>query len=143
MLTYSRANSADRVFTTVKIDEIAEEVISDFSDRIEEKNAVVEYHDLGEATLIQFQFRQLLHNLVENALKFSKPGIPPKVKISVTPVDAKLLPNAEFKDKMYHHIQVSDNGIGFELVYKEKSLKFFSVSILKANIKEPELVSPL
>ena len=41
LLTYSRANSADRVFTKVKIDEIAEEVISDFSDRIEEKNSVV------------------------------------------------------------------------------------------------------
>ncbi|MET3028009.1 PAS domain S-box protein [Flavobacterium sp. UW10123] len=123
LLTYSRANSADRVFTTVKIDEIAEEVISDFSDRIEEKNAIVEYHDLGEATLIQFQFRQLLHNLIENALKFSHPGIPPKVKISVTKVDGKLLPNAEFK--VYHHLQVSDNGIGFELVYKDKIFEVF------------------
>ncbi|KAF2338535.1 PAS domain-containing protein [Flavobacterium tistrianum] len=123
LLTYSRANSADRVFTTVKIDEIAEEVISDFSDRIEEKNAIVEYHDLGEATLIQFQFRQLLHNLIENALKFSRPGIPPKVKISVTKVDGKLIPNAEFK--VYHHLQVSDNGIGFELVYKEKIFEVF------------------
>ncbi|RYJ39102.1 MULTISPECIES: PAS domain-containing protein [Flavobacterium] len=123
LLTYSRTNSADRVFTKVKIDEIAEEVISDFSDRIEEKNAIVEYHDLGEATLIQFQFRQLLHNLIENALKFSHPGIPPKVKISVTKVDGKLLPNAEFK--AYHHLQVSDNGIGFELIYKEKIFEVF------------------
>ncbi len=125
LLTYSRANSADRVFTTVKIDEIAEEVLSDFSDRIEEKNAVVEYHDLGEATLIQFQFRQLLHNLVENALKFSRPGITPKVKISVTQVDGKSLPDAEFKDKMYHHLEVEDNGIGFELIYKEKIFEVF------------------
>jgi PAS domain S-box-containing protein len=125
LLTYSRANSADRVFTIVKINEVAEEVISDFSDRIEEKNAVVEYGDLGEATLIQFQFRQLLHNLVENALKFSRPGIPPKVKISVEKVNGKLLPKAEFKDKMYHHLQVSDNGIGFELVYKEKIFEVF------------------
>lgn len=125
LLTYSRANSADRVFTMVKIDDIAEEVISDFSDRIEEKNAIVEYHDLGEATLIQFQFRQLLHNLVENALKFSHPGVPPIVKISVEKVDGKLLPNAEFKDKTYLHLQVSDNGIGFELVYKEKIFEVF------------------
>ncbi|MDP5200625.1 PAS domain-containing protein [Flavobacterium sp. DG2-3] len=125
LLTYSRANSADRVFSRVKIDEVAEEVISDFSDRIEEKNAVVEYHDLGEATLIQFQFRQLLHNLVENALKFSRPGVAPIVKISVTEVEGKLLPNAEFKDKIYHHLQVTDNGIGFELEYKEKIFEVF------------------
>lgn len=125
LLTYSRANSADRVFTQVKINEIAEEVVSDFSDRIEEKNAVVEYGDLGEATLIQFQFRQLLHNLVENALKFSKPGVPPKVKISVIQVDGKSLPDAEFKDKMYHVLQVSDEGIGFEPEYKEKIFEVF------------------
>lgn len=125
LLTYSRTNSADRIFTTVKIDEIAEEVISDFSDRIEEKNAVVEYHDLGEANLIQFQFRQLLHNLVENALKFSIPGVPPKVKISATQIDGKSIPNAEFKDKNYLHLQVEDNGIGFEPIYKEKIFEVF------------------
>ncbi|WP_125722974.1 PAS domain-containing sensor histidine kinase [Flavobacterium ustbae] len=125
LLTYSRASSADRVFSKVKIDEIVEEVISDFSDRIEEKNAVVKYHDLGEATLIQFQFRQLLHNLIENALKFSRPGVAPKVKISVTEVEGKSLPNAEFKDKIYYHLQVSDNGIGFELEYKEKIFEVF------------------
>lgn len=125
LLTYSRANSAERVFTKVKIDEIAEEVVSDFSDRIEEKNAFVEYSNLGEATVIQFQFRQLLHNLVENALKFSKPGISPHVKISMEKVDGKLLPNAEFKDKTYYHLQVSDNGIGFELIYKEKIFEVF------------------
>lgn len=125
LLTYSRTNSADRIFTTVKIDEIAEEVISDFSDRIEEKNAVVEYQDLGEANLIQFQFRQLVHNLIENALKFSIPGVPPKVKISATQIDGKLLPNAEFKDKNYLHLQVEDNGIGFEPIYKEKIFEVF------------------
>lgn len=125
LLTYSRANSADRVFTTVKINEIAEEVISDFSDRIEEKNAIVEYGDLGEATLIQFQFRQLLHNLVENALKFTRKDVIPKVKISVTEVNGSSLPQAEFKDKLYHHLKVSDNGIGFELAYKDKIFEVF------------------
>ncbi|CAM3530446.1 PAS domain-containing protein [Flavobacterium chungbukense] len=125
LLTYSRTNSAERVFTKVKVDTIAEEVVSDFSERIEEKNAVVEYSNLGEATVIQFQFRQLLHNLVENALKFSKPGIPPHVKISMEKIDGKLLPNAEFKDKTYFHLQVSDNGIGFELIYKEKIFEVF------------------
>lgn len=125
LLTYSRTNSAERVFTNVKVDIIAEEVVSDFSERIEEKNAVVEYSNLGEATVIQFQFRQLLHNLVENALKFSKPGIPPHVKISMEKIDGKLLPNAEFKDKTYFHLQVSDNGIGFELIYKEKIFEVF------------------
>lgn len=125
LLTYSRANSADRVFTTVNINDILDEVISDFSEKIEEKKAKVEYHDLGEAVLIQFQFRQLLHNLVENALKFSRNGIPPRVQISVTEVNGSAIPNAEFKDKIYHHLKVSDNGIGFDMEYKEKIFEVF------------------
>jgi len=125
LLTYSRANSAERVFTKVKINEIAEEVLSDFSDRIEEKNAVVEYGNLGEAILIQFQFRQLFHNLIENALKFSKPGVPPRVKILTQKIDGRSLQNAEFKDKTYLHLQVSDEGIGFEPIYKEKIFEVF------------------
>ncbi len=125
LLAYSRANSADRVFTVVNIDEIAEEVVSEFSERIEEKTAVIEYHNLGEATLIQFQFRQLLHNLVENALKFSRKDVPPHVEISSETVKGSSLPNAEFKDKLYHHIKVSDNGIGFDLVYKDRIFEVF------------------
>ena len=125
LLAYSRANSADRVFTVVNIDEIAEEVISDFSDRIEEKKAEIKYHNLGEATLIQFQFRQLLHNLVENALKFSRKGVAPKVEISSALIKGNTLPNAEYKDKMYHHFKVSDNGIGFDLLYKDKIFEVF------------------
>lgn len=125
LLTYSRANSADRVFTVVKVDEIAEEVISDFSDRIEEKKATIEYKNLGEATLIQFQFRQLLHNLIENALKFTRKDVAPKIKISFTEVNGSSLPDAQYKDKIYHHLKVSDNGIGFDLVYKEKIFEVF------------------
>lgn len=125
LLTYSRANSADRVFTVVKVDEIAEEVISDFSDRIEEKKATIEYKNLGEATLIQFQFRQLLHNLIENALKFTRKDVAPKIKISFTEVNGSSLPDAPYKDKIYHHLKVSDNGIGFDLVYKEKIFEVF------------------
>ncbi|PBJ16082.1 PAS domain S-box protein [Flavobacterium sp. ACN6] len=125
LLAYSRANSADRVFTVVNIDEITEEVISDFSDRIEEKQAVIEYHNLGEATLIQFQFRQLLHNLIENGLKFSRKDVPPIVEITSELVKGSSLPDAEFKDRMYHHIKVSDNGIGFDLAYKDKIFEVF------------------
>lgn len=125
LLAYSRANSADRVFTVVNIDEIAEEVISDFSDRIEEKNAVIKYHNLGEATLILFQFRQLMHNLIENALKFSRKGVSPVVEITSALVKGSSLPNAEYQDKMYHHIKVSDNGIGFDLIYQEKIFEVF------------------
>ncbi|HJY13019.1 MAG TPA: PAS domain-containing protein, partial [Flavobacterium sp.] len=43
LLAYSRTNSADRVFVKTNLDEIAEEIQSDFSERIEETNAVIAF----------------------------------------------------------------------------------------------------
>jgi PAS domain S-box-containing protein len=126
LLTYSRTNSAERVFVKVKLDEIAEEVKSDFSERIEEKNAQINFHPLGEATVIPFQFRQLLHNLIGNALKFSKKDIAPIIEIKAERIKGdKIGSPADYPDKMYYHLQVSDNGIGFDSEYKNRIFEVF------------------
>lgn len=126
LLTYSRTNSADRVFVKVNLDEIAEEVISDFSERIEETNAVINLNPLGEATVIPFQFRQLLHNLIGNALKFSKKEQNPYVEIKARKIkgyETKI--PVDYPDKMYYHLTISDNGIGFADEYKERIFEVF------------------
>lgn len=126
LLTYSRTNSADRVFVKVNLDEIAEEVISDFSERIEETNAIINLNPLGEATVIPFQFRQLLHNLIGNALKFSKKGQDPYVEIKARKIkgyETKI--PVDYPDKMYYHLTISDNGIGFADEYKERIFEVF------------------
>lgn len=126
LLTYSRTNSADRVFVKVNLDEIAEEVISDFSERIEETNAVINLSQLGEATVIPFQFRQLLHNLIGNALKFHKKNENPRVEIKARRIrgyETKI--PVDYPDKMYYHLTISDNGIGFDDEYKERIFEVF------------------
>ena len=126
LLTYSRTNSAERVFVKVSLDEIAEEVISDFSERIEESNAVINLNTLGEATVIPFQFRQLLHNLIGNALKFSKKNENPYVEIKANRIrgyETKI--PVDYPDKMYYHLTISDNGIGFEDEFKERIFEVF------------------
>lgn len=126
LLTYSRTNSADRVFVKVNLNEIAEEVISDFSERIEESNAVINLNSLGEATVIPFQFRQLLHNLIGNALKFHKKNESPYVEIKANRIKGyeTRIP-VDFPDKMYYHLTISDNGIGFADEYKERIFEVF------------------
>jgi len=126
LLTYSRTNSAERIFVKVKLDEIAEEVKSDFSERIEEKNAQINFHPLGEATIIPFQFRQLLHNLIGNALKFSKKDIAPIIEIKAERIKGdKIKSPVDFPDKTYYHLQISDNGIGFDSEYKNRIFEVF------------------
>jgi PAS domain S-box-containing protein len=126
LLSYSRTNSADRTFVKANLDEIAEEVIMDFSDRIEEKNATINLHPLGDGTIIPFQFRQLLHNLVGNALKFSQKDVPPHIEIKARRVIGnKLNFKVDYPDKIYFCLRIADNGIGFDKEYKERIFEVF------------------
>jgi two-component system CheB/CheR fusion protein len=79
-----------------------------------------------EMNLIPFQFRQLMHNLLRNALKFSSPKRPPRILIKSRIVKGNELNNAKLVDaKSYCHISVSDNGIGFEPEYKDRIFEVF------------------
>jgi len=126
LLAYSRTNSADRVFVKTNLDEIAEEIQSDFSERIEETNAVLNFDPLGEATVIPFQFRQLLHNLIGNSLKFSKKGEVPYIEVKAHRIIGKEIKmHVTYPEKMYYHLTISDNGIGFDDEYKERIFEVF------------------
>ncbi|GAA3768383.1 hypothetical protein GCM10022423_21870 [Flavobacterium ginsengiterrae] len=126
LLTYSRTNSAERVFVKTNLDEIVEEVIMDFSERIEEKKAVIELHPLGEGTVMPFQFRQLLHNLIGNALKFSRKDVPPEIQVKARRVVGhKLNFKVDYPNKIYLCLRIADNGIGFDDEYKERIFEVF------------------
>src|SRR6185295_12052499 len=76
--------------------------------------------------IIPFQFRQLMHNLIGNSLKFSKPGNPPHIQIKSEMENVlKLNGHTVSQEKKYCHISVSDNGIGFEQQYSEKIFELF------------------
>ncbi|MET3034342.1 sensor histidine kinase, partial [Flavobacterium johnsoniae] len=126
LLTYSRTNSAERIFVKTNLDEIVEEVLMDFSERIEEKKAVIDLHPLGEGTVMPFQLRQLLHNLIGNALKFSRKGIPPQIQIKARRVVGhKLDFKVDYPNNIYFCLRISDNGIGFDDEYKERIFEVF------------------
>ncbi len=125
LLAYSRTNSSQRVFNTVDLGEMLSEVIIDFKDTITTKNATVEVGPMVELTVIKFQFRQLLHNLLGNALKFSKPGVPPYIKINseIQAGDGSdAMPEA---GEQYCHLSIQDNGIGFDPQYKDRIFEVF------------------
>jgi len=70
---------------------------------------------------------QLFHNLISNALKFTKPSIPPVIKINSRALTAEEA--AEYKglqpDLKYHEIIVADNGIGIEPEFAEQIFEIF------------------
>ncbi len=126
LLAFSRLNTSERTFETVDLGIIVEEVLANFNDVIKEKEANIELQDLCEADVIVFQFRQLMHNLISNALKFSKPGVKPVIKIQSSIVNGSELKAKKLSpDQNYCHISVADNGIGFDNKFSEKIFEVF------------------
>ena len=63
--------------------------------------------------------RQLLQNLIGNAIKFRRPGIAPRVRVSASPA-----PRGDADDVMWE-LRVADNGIGLEPAHAERIFKPF------------------
>jgi signal transduction histidine kinase len=56
---------------------------------------------------------QLLQNLIANALKFSRPGVPPVVRVSSCMINQQSPDKAQVVE-----IRTEDNGIGFDPEYE-------------------------
>ena len=132
LLAFSRINTADRKFKCIDLNSIMDEIKIQFSEMIEEKQASIHSEGLGMAFVIQFQFRQLMHNLVGNALKFARPGTRPVLVIRSRIKTGEELEtdNPSLKGKIdskmrYCHIAFEDNGIGFESRFKEYIFEMF------------------
>ena len=126
LLKYSRTNTTERKFENVQLSELVDDVKNGFGDELSEKQGVIESTDLGEAHVIPFQFRQMLHNLIGNAIKFSKPGQSPHIKITSDVIISNDLKNENLiQGKKYCHITVSDCGIGFEPQFKDRIFEMF------------------
>ncbi len=93
---------------------------------IDEKNAIIEVGNLGYVPIIPFQFRQLIHNLLANSLKFSKPELPPHIIIKNDSIRGHEAIGLNLSpEKKYWHISVADIGIGFEPEYKDHIFEVF------------------
>lgn len=114
LLTYSRVTTKAAPFAEADLAKVAREVISDLEVSIEEKNASVTVGDLPKLDADALQMRQLLQNLIANALKFQSEGVAPKVSITSEPSE----PNTAGEESI--KLLVTDNGIGFEEKYLDR-----------------------
>lgn len=126
LLIYSRTKNIDRKFEITNLNSIVEEVKKDLEEVIAEKKAKIKVDKLCKINVIQFQFRQLIHNLINNSLKFSKPGGIPEITIASELVHGSKLNNEKLSFKInYCHIIYTDNGIGFNPQYNERVFEVF------------------
>lgn len=127
LLEFSRTTVNEKNFEQVDLGELLEDVKRDLREVINESGAVVISGPLPVANVIPFQFRQLLSNLLGNAIKYAKKGVIPLIDISATRVGKEEIPQSSsiLTDQDYYRITVRDNGIGFEQEYAELIFELF------------------
>lgn len=119
LLTFSRVSTKAQPFVAVNLDEVTREVLSDLEVSIEQAGAAVEIVDLPMLQADPLQMRQLIQNLVGNALKFRKSGVAAKLKIYGSHTKS-----AGRREDMWE-ISVKDNGIGFDEKYLDRIFTVF------------------
>jgi PAS domain S-box-containing protein len=126
LLAYSRTNTNERKFEKTNLNVIVNEIREDLQEEIKSMNATIETAKMCDLDIIPFQFRQLLHNLIGNSLKFSKKGVPTVINIASETNEGRMFKYDKLTaNKKYCHITFTDNGIGFDSQYSEKIFEVF------------------
>jgi PAS domain S-box-containing protein len=114
ILTYSKLSAGQETLEPVNLNIVMQEILEDFDLRISEKNARVDLDDLCTVEGNKGQLRQVFHNLVSNALKFSTKERMPIISIQKRDLNANELGLSLNNEANYCRITVTDNGIGFD-----------------------------
>jgi signal transduction histidine kinase len=128
LLSYSRVSRSNDIFQLLDMNLIMSEVLDDLDTQIRREGALIKVDDIPSLNGEKIQMKRLLQNLVNNAIKFHKPGHKPVVNITSQVVKSNEVGRElgiSLPDVSYLRISVSDNGIGFESKYADKIFNIF------------------
>ncbi len=124
LLSLSRVSPYTRSYTCVDLNQTVTDVLYDLELQIEETKAVIQRDNLPEIEADPSQMYQLFQNLLSNALKFHRPGLPPQIVIECLAPEPGRNGAATAAPERYT-IAVQDNGIGFEARHAERIFAVF------------------
>lgn len=126
LLNFSRMTTDEAIFAKTDLNILLEDAKQSLSERIDEKKAVIEAHNLPTLTIIPTQFYQLFANIISNSIKYSKKDIPPHIVIEASLMSGENINDARaINNRKYWKISFIDNGIGFEQQYENKIFELF------------------
>ncbi|HSZ71182.1 MAG TPA: ATP-binding protein, partial [Cytophagaceae bacterium] len=126
LLIYAGVKEGKHNFEKTDLNKVIKEVIGEFKESIKEKKAIITANGTCHTKVIVFQFRQVIQNLISNALKFSHPKRFPRITIKCAITPGRLLHYNDLMPEVnYCHICVVDNGIGFEPEYRDRIFEVF------------------
>jgi PAS domain S-box-containing protein len=124
LLTYSRLNTTDENFEMTNLNEIADDIVLSHHDLTETNQLIINKSKLPSILTIPFQFRQLMDNIIQNAIKYKHPE-----RKTVIDINCKKVTTAEYPETSpltdYYKLSFVDNGIGFEQQYAQRIFDIF------------------
>ncbi len=113
MMSLSRVKGSQVEWGEFSLDDAVAEASESLSVTLAESGATVEAEDLpvvnGDAGLVA----RLLQNLIDNAIKYARPGVPPHVRVTAERADHGWV------------VSVADNGVGMKQAYLERIFRPF------------------
>ncbi len=114
LLLYAHVTTRAQPFEPVDLGRLVRDVMTDMETSIAEAGATVNVGELPVVEADPLQMRQLLQNLLGNALKYRSGARPSVVRIDATVADGDT-----------YVLTVADNGIGFGSQYAERIFGMF------------------
>lgn len=113
LLELSRASRLEQVKEDVDLKQLLDDYIAHRSLLIEQSQAEIQYDELPVVKSNPIAVKQVIENLLDNALKYRQEQVAPKVKVTA------------HEDRNYWYITVRDNGIGIAPEHHEKIFIIF------------------
>ncbi len=115
LLAFSRIATKATPLEPVDLNVTLGNVVADMDIRLAETGGCIEVDTLPTVQADPTQMHQLFQNLIGNALKFYRPGVPLRVQVRCYMEDP-----ATPSSRSFYRITVEDNGIGFDTRYLDR-----------------------
>jgi light-regulated signal transduction histidine kinase (bacteriophytochrome) len=125
MVNFTSLVTRDESKTSVDLNDVVTEVLSEFIDQSKQSHAVIKWDKLPEIVGNEDQLYLLFKSLFDNAFKFAKPGEAPSITISYKFIEGHHDDEHLPKGRQYHRIIMEDKGIGFNNEFAEKIFMIF------------------
>ncbi len=124
LLQYSKIYTDDE-FSTIDLNVMINEILSDLELQIEMKHCSFEVSQLPSIEGIPFQLRQVFQNLLSNSIKFSKGNESCRISVSGELVEDKSFDSKPQSSGTFCRLVVKDNGIGFSNEFRNRIFEIF------------------
>ena len=125
VLAYSRVSTHRESFENVSLDQLVMDVCHELQADFREAGARFDANELPTVQGDRAQLRHLFGHLIANALKFHADDQPAVIQATCRTVSGADGPSGLNPVSRYHEINLSDNGIGFDMKYADQIFQVF------------------